>query len=342
MIKEIWTCRNIPHQFFRQIIWEWENEVANELGIAISDKSKWEKRANDTFGIVARKLDPKGKLVSDVGCPTLFKRQPCAIAFCIYSPLFQNSYLVQENVIPLIIDCWKGDVDVACRSLARSKAVVVTNIELVHEFERRGLTGRVIYVPLAVEQAVTTLNHKKEFDIIQIGRRNAVLHKWALQLVFELPTLEYVYTEYLTSHAPTFFSTKSGELSIKEGRAHYLAAHGAAKVSLVSSPGIDGGEVRTGGLNPVTPRFYEAAALGCRLVGRYPLNGADFIENRVNTVCPNVDSYDEFKNAVLIGLNTTESAGVLTREFIETHTAGAMARRIRTELGRIGISIAKA
>lgn len=336
MIKKLWTLRSLRHQVFRQILEGWENDFSQELNLVLTDKGNWEKRANGRIGALLRKIDPSGRFFSDQGCIAA-PRETDALMFAIFAPQYANAYIVQSNVIPIIIDCWRESLDSAAIALKKVKAVFVTNIELVAEFENRRPDLPVIYVPLAVESAQAGRRFSKRCDLIQVGRRNEKLHTWALQLVKECPILDYWYAE-INGAWPRWISTQQGELTVGLDRESFLATLGGARVALVSAPGIDGGETRTGGFNPVTPRFYEAAALGCRMVGRYPRNGLDYLENDIASVCPHVESYDEFSQAVNSAIGAGPDDTDRTREFVHKHTAQAMAKRVRMGLERLGHS----
>jgi CheY-like chemotaxis protein len=104
---------------------------------------------------------------------------------------------------------------------------------------------------------------------------------------------------------------------------HHIEAAGAG--------GIDGGEARTGGFNPVTPRFYESAAARCHLIGRFPADGADFVANRVAGACRHVDSFDEFAAAVDRARHTSPDVAALDA-FLVGHTTSEVARALRADL----------
>jgi len=338
MIREIWTLRSLRHQVFRQVLEGWEDDFVAELGLALIDKGHWEERANGRIGTFLRKVDVGGRWFTDNWCLAQNKREARALMFAIFAPHYCNSYVVQSEVIPVIIDCWGTSLNKAVEALGNTAAVVVTNIELVPEFEKRRPGLQVIYSPLAVEAKVASLKFKKKYDLIQVGRKNPKLHEWAIRLTNEKPGIEYLYAD-TSGTWPKWFSTRRGELTVGLSRGDYLETLGSAKIALVSAPGIDGGEARTGGFNPVTPRFYEAAALGCKLIGRFPPNGADFVQNEVASVCANVDSYEEFVVAVSDALSVGQSESPLVNKFIEAHTGREMARTINQGLAGLGFKL---
>ena len=71
-----------------------------------------------------------------------------------------------------------------------------------------------------------------------------------------------------------------------------------SRIVLQSSPGIHAQEFeRTGGFSPVTPRFFEAAAKCCHMVGIYPEND-EFRRLRIADICQRVTTYTEFHERV--------------------------------------------
>ena len=136
MIREIWTLRSLRHQVFRQILEGWEDDFVAELGLALIDKGDWEKRANGRLGTFPRKIDVGGRWFDDNARLSSCRREVRAIMFAIFAPHYRNSYVVQSDVIPVIIDCWGTSLDRAVAALGNVAAVVVTNVELVPEFQK--------------------------------------------------------------------------------------------------------------------------------------------------------------------------------------------------------------
>jgi hypothetical protein len=92
----------------------------------------------------------------------------------------------------------------------------------------------------------------------------------------------------------------------------------SSKISFYSTPGIDGGEIRTGGFNPVTPRYLELLSAQCLLLGKYPANEeTNFYE--LEKVCPNIISYNHFELTLLKYLNQTDIAFEEYNVILEKH-----------------------
>jgi hypothetical protein len=337
MIEELWTLRSMDHQVFRQIVERWEDDVSHILGLNMIDVSQYERHSQRKLGAVLRRVDPTGRFVDDCGRLRCRSVEVLALMFHIFAPNFGNYYAIQGESIPVVIDWWRNSLESGCRALSRCPVVVVTNSELPSELRSHGYRGEIIYCPLAVESAVLSLSPTKKVSLVQVGRRNQFLHCWAMDYVIANPSMEYLYADFSTGY-PKWHSTKRGYIEVGSDRNSYLKLLGSARIALVSSPGIDGGEIRTGGFNPVTPRFYESAALGCQLVGRYPRDGIDFVANDVSSVCPHVESYSDFCEIVDAAINGQAVKAQVLRAFAERHSGEAMARRLRESLQSFGLS----
>jgi len=329
--ESIWTLRGAEHQVFRQIVEEWEDDFATELGLPLRDMSALEKRANGRFGALRRRL-PGGLMpFDDAGRMQPARAGARSLAFLLWPPAHPSSFWVQPDVVPVVVDFWRPHLAHAERVFARSPVVFVTNREIQLALADTSLGGRVHYLSLSVSaRHVRPVSAPRTVDLIQVGRQNAKLHRWALDYVGLRPGASYLYAD-ASGTWPRWTATDRGPLKLDTSRSSYWELLRSSRVSLVSAPGIDGGEARTGGLNPVTPRFYESAAARCHLVGRFPRDGADFAANRVASACRHVDSFDEFVDAVDHGRHTAPPVSRLDA-FLVGHTSAEVARALRTAL----------
>jgi len=338
-LDSLWTLRRMEHQVFRQIVEEWEDDFAAELGLPLRDMSAQEKRANGRLGALRRRLP--GGLVpwDDAGRIPLARAGARSLAFLLWPPAHPASFWVQPDVVPVVVDFWRTHLAQAERVFARSPVVFVTNREIQLALADTSLGARVHYLPLSVSaRHVRPVSVPRTVDLIQVGRQNAKLHRWALDYVGLRPGANYLYAD-TSGTWPRWTATDRGPLEVDNSRASYWALLRSSRVSLVSAPGIDGGEARTGGLNPVTPRFYESAAARCHLVGRFPRDGADFVANRVASACRHADSFEEFVEAVDHARHAPPPVEALDA-FLVGHTSAEVARSLRTALAAPGAALA--
>ncbi|OON67485.1 hypothetical protein B0919_17790 [Hymenobacter sp. CRA2] len=128
-------------------------------------------------------------------------------------------------------------------------------------------------------------------------------------------------------------SNKNGIIGKFQSREKYLELLRASRISFYSTPGIDGGEVRTGGFNPVTPRYLELLSAQCRLIGKYPDNEeTEFYE--LKKVCPSVGSYEEFEQVMLRYLNDDKPSFDTHRAILDKHYTSCRATLLKEILAR--------
>jgi hypothetical protein len=99
-----------------------------------------------------------------------------------------------------------------------------------------------------------------------------------------------------------YYTSDGVELGTINTRSQYISLMKKAKCGLYSTPGIDGGEIRTKGFNQVTPRFLELISCGCHLLARYEVN-SDTNFYQLNKFSPSINSYDEFETQLNEKLN---------------------------------------
>lgn len=104
------------------------------------------------------------------------------------------------------------------------------------------------------------------------------------------PEVEYVYQSSGTELS--YVSTRRGSLGEFKKRESYLQLLSSCRVSLVSSLGKDASK-DFGGIDFITPRFYESAVNYCHMIGRYTDN-EEAERIGIKEVCPCVDTFGQF------------------------------------------------
>ena len=113
-----------------------------------------------------------------------------------------------------------------------------------------------------------------------------------------------------------YYSTINGKIGKLETRTDLLNTLSRAKIAIVTSPGIDGGELRTGGFNPVTPRIFEAAIGKCFLIGKYEKN-VEFYSFGLDNLVEMPTSYNEFEQIVSNKLQVPFNLHQAYQQFLE-------------------------
>jgi|GEM_PF-1205847 len=326
-----------------QVVYEWENIIAETLSIPLDVDSQIE--INHIFDKPASRLFQKFvrhsflKNFIDISNNYLLrkKRGIYFINFHLYVAETVNHYVYQPNSIPIIIDCFRDKVDLVPILYRKNPLVFVTDIEVFTYLQATSIAPKLKFVPLSISNKY--LKKKvpaKKIDVLQMGRQNTVLHHWMMELTAKHPSIEYVYAKR-ENDKQVYWSTTRGLLDVPtETREQFMAFLGSARISLVSSPGVDdhGTVTRTGGFNPVTPRFYESAVNYCYMIGRFP-DAPDFIYNKVASVCERPDSYEAFEQQVLSMLATPFNQQERYRPFIQQHLTGTIAMMLKKELDQL-------
>lgn len=286
-----------------QLIHEWEDELAARTRLPLQDS--WERRLLNE-NIVARSLV---KIPGAFGvlqrCDALMAKGTKSLYFAM-SPQRKSSFSARANVIPIIVDFWKSvDLGAFYRTYRNCPMVLITSREAYDFLRSRGCPLNLYHFPLSLPDKYRTTpaqQFEKKYDVLIAGRSNPVLLDYMQRYEKEHPDVEYVYQAAKDGNYG-YCSNRSGMLGAFNDRQSYMALLRASRVGFYSTPGIDGGEKRTGGFNPVTPRLFELLAAGCHVVARYPDN-ADTQFYELNALCPSVTSYGEFAERLQTALGS--------------------------------------
>jgi hypothetical protein len=335
---EILSSSEWKNHYSMQIVFEWEMILKKELGIQINTEDLFvidDIYINKLNGIIQKVIRNSFlKLHIDSSFNYLLRKNEknYYISYQMYVNKTVNHYIYQPNCIPIFIDCFGDMIEYIPLLCKKNPLVFVTDYEVYMILQKTSIAVKIRYIPLSISDFY--FNQKmpeKKFDVIQMGRLNPILHTWMLEVVRKFPEIDYVYSSR-NNDINSYVSTATGLLADKtDTRSEFMQLLGSSRISLVSSPGIDGGEARTGGFNPVTPRFYESAVNYCKLVGRFPDN-PDFLYNNVASVCDRPANYEEFEAVILKMLS---EPFILTQDyklFLESHLTSTTAQAIREAL----------
>lgn len=320
----IHSKRNIESWPSWDIVYEWEDIFAKELNLKILRYS-WVKNAflNLVFNKRTKNFI-KYKFIQ-----THQKSYDLAFLMSISNAKY---FYKSKKVIPIIIDVWGHEISEFIYLFRKSKIIFVTSFDVYKKLQSSTISDKVHYIPLSISD-IWYKNHEyvsRDIDVLQLGRKNIVLHDYALKLFIENTSLNYVYQERIKGDLH-YISTTKGDLGVYNDRAKYMELLKSSKISIVSPPGIEDNK-NTFGMNPVTPRFYESAINYCHMIGRYPLNN-DFTKNGIQSVCHNVDSYEDFKEQVytLINLDNSKLRNKY-ENFIQEHLTTNVVKLFKEEI----------
>lgn len=287
-IDGIISLRKIIQAPSYQIMFEWEDIIANEFPLKLYVDKSW-------YHKIYRRFDNNNltwlyyKYLS---------KQNLKLRFVMEANTKQRCVL-NKNTLPVIIDFWlnKNDLPQFYQAYRECSLVLITSAEVYEFLKLNDCPLKIAHWPLSFpdKYAITLKdNYVKRFDLCFIGRPNPYFKVMLDRYVKENPTFEYVYNNGDINNR--MYYTNKGEFIMKDtGRASYINIIQQSKITFYSTPGIDLAKKETNVFNQVTPRFFEMLAGGCYILGHYPDN-ADTRYYKLSEMMPNIKNYDEFKH----------------------------------------------
>lgn len=219
------------------------------------------------------------------------------LAFVMNADLYRM--FTMKGVVPIFLDFSYGMIDTIMDATKELPIYWVTCLDIYANIKQRG-GKNVRYIPLSIsDKYLSESVPSKDIDVIQFGRKNSVLHDFMLKYC-EANDVEYVYQT--SDGSLEYYSTKRGNIGRFDSRDEYMTLLSRAKISLVSTPGRDSSR-DFGGIDFITPRFYESAAMYSHMIGRYTDNEEAKIIG-IDRVCANISNYNEFENAMNYAIHT--------------------------------------
>ena len=282
---EIMTERSYQHWPSWDVVYEWEDVMAEELDSDLVDLHR------GSLGQVSRIIRKSFRKLNLAPNKFICHGRKYKLAWIMDARIYKE--YTYHNIIPIFLDFGLNMVDEIVNATNNLPFYWVTSFAIYKELRKK--TNRVHYLPITVaDKWIKKIVPQKQIDVIQFGRKNDILHKYMLNYCKAHPDIEYIYQT--GDGTLTYTSSTRGIIGKFETRDSYMDMIAKSKISLVSTPGIDKSK-DFGGIDFFTPRFYESAAHYCHLIGRFPDNEeAEYIG--INEVCSNIDSEKEFIDTV--------------------------------------------
>lgn len=304
-----------------QVVYEWEDILAEKLNLKILNSQKaciTTAFFDRAIAHLSRRLNLSRETVfSRVDALTLKKK----FLYFSMNPRSSFDFSTSKHSIPIIIDFWKDtNLDAFYKSYRNCKYILISSLEVFDFLKKNQCSLNIYHFPLSLPDQYRITNHSvfnKKYDVVLVGRRNLVLWEYLQKYEKEHPSIEYLYQEQINEEL-YYVSNKTGVVGKFHSRESYFELLKSARISFYSTPGIDGGEARTGGFNPITPRLFEILAAGCHLIARYPQN-EETTYFQLNNLCPSIDSYFLFEQE--LGRALSEKSPPIQRnvEYLDKH-----------------------
>ena len=285
ILESIITTRNYNTWPSWDLVYEWENMISNKLGLPFY----YEKEVMNN-----RYLKRIPFLLQ------LFQTPQTAFRFDMV-PNLHTLVNNRVNIIPCIVDFFLRGKQLKnfYRCYNKNKIVFVSSREVYDYLKSVNCPLNIQHLALSISDKYkidATTRFEKKYDLVLMGRQNPVLRKFVDEYAAKHEDFRYVY-RVQKDGAFNYYTSNGVCLGDINSREKYIKLMRSARVGLYSTPGIDGGEVRTNGFSQVTPRFLELIACGCHVLARYR-NNSDTKYYELEKFSPILSTYDEFEDAM--------------------------------------------
>jgi len=276
-----------------QIVFEWEDILSDILKQPLTYNTDF----NVGFYIIGKKLKISSgfQLVDALSKPDKYS---------LYFEMTAKDHFThssKHNIIPVIVDFFfkREELPLFYQAFRNCKLILISSLEVYDFLVENKCPLNIRHFALSISDIYKLTEDStfdKKYDVVLPGRPSKVMFDFLKQYEKTHPGIEYIYRTD-DKNAMTYASNKNGVIGEFESREDYVSLLRSGRISFYTTPGIDGGEKRTNGFNPVTPRFLELLAAGCMVMGRYPRNSdTEFYE--LDQLCHNIDSYTKFETVL--------------------------------------------
>ena len=295
------TDRKFEDWVSYQLLYEWEDALSEDLNIPVVDNDRKPINIkNRIFFYIREKIKyPIIKMFRNMN----IKQEPSS--FSLYFQLHVSGYVhipkaKMNRIVPVIVDAFidEGYYPEFIRKFKDCPLILISSIEAYNFLKSKNCPLNIKYWGLSISDKYRfkpSQIYKKNFDILLIGRQNPVLKNFLETYISNNPDrkIEILKGDYVNNEFVNI-SNIQGRLGSLGQRESYMDLLKQSRIALYGTPGIDGGEKRTRGYNPVTPKYLELLASQCKMLAKYP----DTVETRLyemDKVCPSLDTYEDFE-----------------------------------------------
>lgn len=307
-IKNIISDRNFETWVSYQLIYEWEDELSRTLQIPIINnpdrletnlvnriRYNLSKRVSYPLIKIMRRILPSSKENKELTVSLYFN--------LIVSAPIELKKSRMSKIVPVIVDAFI-DADFLPefnKKYADCPLVLISSIETYNYLKSANCPLNIHYWGLSLPDKYK-MNpdsiYPKKYDILLAGRQNSCLEQYLEEFIKKNTDKDInIVRSEIQEGQLIFTSNKDGVLGSFNSRDEYMQLLRKARVVFYATPGQDGGEKRTKGYNPVTPKYLESLSAQCKIILRYP----DTVETQLYglpKVSPSIDSYEAFEKQI--------------------------------------------
>lgn len=326
----IYSARRFaPYPSF-QIVYEWEDILAAELGLTI-----WEQR--EIHNVWHRRFEKNGLVEL---YHKLSPVKPLGLRF-VMTAKTEERCQNNRTTIPVIIDFWlkKEDLPAFYNAYRHVPLMLVTSLE-VYEF----LQANDCPIPLEhwalslPDERIADIRSKKDkqYDFCFFGRPSPFFLRLVDQYAIRHPGFEYVLNQGSIDNR-SYITNTGRYICADTGRQSYLNMISQTRISCYTTPGLDESKSETNAFNQVTPRVFEMLSNACHVIGHYPDN-PDTRWYHLSSVVPNVDDYAGFERQMDAFLSRPFDVDAADA-FLKKHTTSMRVQQLKNILERHDIAL---
>ncbi len=285
-MSSLLSLRNCNNQFYNAVMYEWEDDFARK-GFKVERRNKIFKKLSLLIQKVTKQpyeihqFSKNGTGIFYGGNILKYNK----LAFLMFVTQYRELY--PHKIAPIFVDTRGDSFKIMLSAIKNIDFAIITNCSAYEKAKSIYPQKRLYSIPLWCSDKWALKEPPiKTIDVLQIGRKNSILHSFMLRFASSYPNVDYIYKEDDTDD---YISTVNGNVGPLRSRQDYMTALRKAKVCLVSSPLVESAPE----MDFITPRVYEAAMSYCYMLGRFTKN-TEFYEVGLDRVVDLIDNYEIF------------------------------------------------
>lgn len=324
-LQQLITRRYSAGQNYAQpIIYEWEDVIADGLGIPVVPWPALYKAVNRLH----------------LHTPFL---GPCKNTFrFVTNGRDGDEPMNSRHIVPCIIDFFEQDdqLEAFYRRHAQSPLVLVSSpFDYQYLKERKcPLTLGLFPYSLSDKYAFSGEMAEKKYDIVLTGRQDPLLYSFFEAYVRKHPDVTYVKRgkalDNDAAKTAAYYVNGRDCLGTIESREEFIRLQAQGRVTLYGVQGyLDG---PTKGFYHMTPHFLEIIACGCHVIARYPSGeaGVDARFYEFDKFSPSVETYEAFEAAMDRALYTEVDTAAYAA-YLQKHYTSSRVRDLKKLLSQL-------
>ena len=331
-ITSVLSKRASNDKVYSDLIYEWEDDYSNALGVPIKSYSSLRERfQNKVFGFIHKvKLESFAQKLDGV----FGRKSGKTLVFTLY-PYTRFSLYTTADKIPFIIDFDHGvNLETFYRVYKNCEVVIISSRVAYEYLVKQGCPLNIKHVPLSIKSdlKVNRIDIKdRKYDIF-IARQNPVLMEYLNQYEAKHPAVHYIVRKWEKGKlysGNAYFSNKEGRLGEFSNREAYFDLLANSKVAFYSTTGSDMPNTRF--MNHVTPALLEYLTAGCQVMIRwYDTPDSDFFN--LPQYFENASSYDVFERLLDNYLSTEQNPFARNDDFLQKYGFNSQFRIFKNQL----------